>query len=132
MSESTVRTVLNTLAKNPQFQNRLTFISPYGWGTVTETTGFAGNFPPSFLAGSLAFLPNPGDTSEFRAWWTRCTPQNSKYPAFLEFWQDRFQCKLDRPDLPTCPNDIAGRVIECACTGNERLSEDDPISVSPF
>ena len=129
MSEESARTVVSTLSKNPFFSNRLTFISPYGWSTITETSGFVGNFPSTFLTGSLAFLPNPGDTSEFRSWWVRRNPQNSNYPAFLQFWQERFQCKLFREDLPTCPLDIGARIIECKCTGTEVLSEDDPISV---
>lgn len=98
------------------------------WKFTIDPASFAevGNFPISYLKGSIGVVPAYGDVEPFRQHFYTLNPSNSPYEQFIQFWQRTFSCYYgtDNPTLPICSDDISARTtnpISCKCTGRESL-----------
>jgi len=87
-----------------------------------------GNFPVSYLEGTIGVLPEPGDQRPLQACFSKVRPENNTLPFFVDFWELTFRCVLTEDDtLPICPKNFTARqpdpFVNCRCRGDEDLGD---------
>ncbi len=103
---------LLTAAKRINMQpGRLTLLAGTGWGNLAlKRHGLE-----SIAFGALTLNYGPqGDMAEFKRHFFSLNPQNNNYTAFLEFWEEVFNCSTGL---------LSNSAKNASCVGNEKLSE---------
>ena len=87
-----------------------------------------GNFPLSYLKGSIGIVPSYGNISDFVEYFSSLNPENSPYTQFVNYWQQTFRCIYvpvgEKATLPICPSNMRARTanpFNCTCSGSESL-----------
>lgn len=94
MDTATAVYVLSVLYSYPALKD-LTFIATDAWYEFYDSPYEIQKYntiPLSYLEGTLVILPDSGNVTGFKNYFSNLNPYNNPYHQFIRYWESRFRC----------------------------------------
>jgi ABC-type branched-subunit amino acid transport system substrate-binding protein len=131
MEASDAANVINAFYESGQLAD-LTFVATDSWGDIQDLEAFTGgNFPVSYLEGTLAVVPKLGDTTSYDNCVKVLKGDSDVLPYFTDFWERSLRCiYTNDTSIESCPADVQERDsypnITCRCIDSDNLALNTP------